>query len=89
MEYDLRYLAEPLPEDIKKLKWAGDFDMARKVIESRLSSDTVPESLKKRLSLELEILERIPGQYPYDYQTALAMMKERFRDFREEELAEL
>ena len=89
MDYDLRALSVPLPEDILKLKWGGDFETALEVTERRLQQEGLPEALKQRLLLEREILGRIPRQYPYSWQEALSMLKARFQDFSEEELREL
>lgn len=88
MYSDICSLHVPLPEDIEKLKWHGDFQRAIRVIDRRLEKD-IPEVLKKRLLLEKEILSRIPGEYPYSWDQALVLLKERVRDFAESELEEL
>ena len=59
-------LSTPLPEDIQKLKWCGQFEQAKRVIGLRLKRE-LPRAMKDRLTLELEILERLPGQYPYSW----------------------
>ena len=81
-------LAVPLPEDIMKLKWCGEFAQAERVIDRRLEKP-LPKKLRERLILEKEILRRIPGQYPYRGEEPLEGMRENIRDFREEELKEL
>lgn len=81
-------LAVPLPEDILKLKWCGEFEQAEKVIDMRLKKD-LPEELRKRLMLEKELLRRIPAQYPYSWEEALQMMRDSIRDFKDEELTAL
>lgn len=81
-------LSTPLPEDIQKLKWCGQFEQARRVIGLRLKRD-LPQALKDRLVLELEILERLPGQYPYSWEQALEILKGGIRDFEDEELTRL
>lgn len=88
MYSDIDYLHIPLPEDIAKRKWHGDFEGALRVIDRRLLRD-IPEGLKKRLRYEKEILSRIPEEYPYTWEKALELLKDRVRDFREEELTEL
>lgn len=88
MYSDLTSLYVPLPEDIQKLKWYGDFDRAIKVINMRLKKE-IPAVLKTRLELEKEILKRMPLQYPYSYEEALQLMKKAIRDFKEDELEEL
>ncbi len=78
----------PLPEDLKKLKWYGDFPMMERVIQKRLSRD-IPQALKERLLAELEIIRRLPGQYPYSWDEAFAVMAENIRDFSREEFQAL
>lgn len=78
----------PLPEDLKKLKWYGDFPVMERVIQKRLSRD-IPQALKERLLAELEIIRRLPGQYPYSWDEAFAVMAENIRDFSREEFQAL
>ncbi len=85
---DLKALVVPLPEDIEKLKWGGDFDRAKRVIRKRLSKD-IPDMLKKRLELELEILDMLPSAYRYSKDEALDILRENIRDFKDEEFDEL
>ena len=81
-------LTAPLPEDIEKLKWRGDFRQAAQVIDRRLKKD-IPSILRKRLMLEKEILKRLPGQYPYSWEEALEILKKNVRDFQDGELTML
>ncbi len=85
---DITALSVPLPEDIKKLKWSGDFDEAKQVISKRLAKD-IPDSLRKRLELELEIIDILPEQYPYSKEEALELLRERFGEFSEDEFDSL
>ena len=78
-------LSLPLPEDIQKRKWAGDLTGAAEAITRRLKKN-LPKDLRDRLELELEILKRLPTQYPYNKAQALAVMRESIGDFTEEEL---
>ena len=48
-------LSTPLPEDIQKLKWCGQFEQAKRMIGLRLKRD-LPRVMKDRLTLELEII---------------------------------
>ena len=82
------FLAVPLPEDILKLKWCGEFEQAERIIDRRLEKE-LPQALRERLILEKEILKRIPEQYPYTWEGALERMREHIRDFQEEELQDL
>lgn len=84
-ERDLQALAVELPEDIVRLKEAGELELAAEVIDERLKKD-LPRCMRKRLLLEKEILAQLPMQYPYDWETALELLRQNFRDFQEEEL---
>ena len=88
MYSDLQYLKVTLPEDIAKLKGCGQFEQAARVIKKRLQKK-LPLALQKRLELELVILSRIPGQYPYPYNDALKLLSDTFSGFTSEELQTL
>ncbi len=82
---DLKYLKVELPEDILKLKWAGYFEQAVKLIDLRLNKQ-ITLSLRKRLELEKEIIKTIKGNYTYNFESALKKMQDNLENFTEEEL---
>lgn len=82
---DLKYLAVDLPEDIRRLKDAGDFERMNRVIEMRLKAE-IPLPLKKRLELERAMAALLPGAYPYGRAEAEKMLSEAIEDFEPEEL---
>lgn len=86
---DMRYLNVPLPEDLMKLKWGGDYERLISVIDRRLADETLPAPLRKRLQLERILAARIPSQYPYSYEEALELLRANIRDFKDEELETL
>ncbi|MDD3221219.1 MAG: transglutaminase domain-containing protein [Clostridia bacterium] len=89
MYQDLSYMKIPLPEDIQKLKFYGDFAGAQKMIDHFMTKD-IPEVLRKRLEIETDVLKVIGGdQYPYTYEEALKIMQKYLRDFKDEELQHL
>ena len=88
MYSDLKYLEVPLPEDVQKLKWHGDFTALDECIAHKLQKD-IPHALRKRLELEREIIRRIPQQYPYSKEKALELLKDTFKDFTESEFRRL
>lgn len=88
MKFTEHTLFAPLPEDLLKLKWYGDFPVMERVINRRLTQD-IPNALKDRLLAELEIIRRLPGQYPYSWDEALNLMQAHFRDFLPEEFQKL
>ena len=85
---DLQYLSVSLPEDIQKLKWYGDFDRARKVIDLVLKKD-IPKPLRRRLELEKWILRRLPLSYIYTEEEALERLEETLKGATREELERL
>ena len=68
-------LSMPLPEDILKRKWAGDFEGAIKAIDMRLKQD-LPDMLRDRLICERERIRRLPTQYPWNRAETLAKLRE-------------
>lgn len=86
---DMRYLNVPLPEDLMKLKWGGDYERLISVIDRRLADETLPAPLRKRLQLERILAARIPSQYPYSYEDALELLRANIRDFKDKELETL
>ncbi len=68
-------LSMPLPEDILKRKWAGDLEGAIRAIDMRLEKD-LPELLRQRLICERERIRRLPTQYPWNREQALAKLRE-------------
>lgn len=68
-------LSMPLPEDILKRKWAGDFDGAVRAIDLRLAGE-LPEGLRARLLCEKERIRRLPTQYRLTREECLARLRE-------------
>ena len=58
MDYQIEALGYPLPEDIEKLKWHGDYNEATRLIHSRLQED-IPETLKEKLRIEEKQMGKI------------------------------
>lgn len=77
-------LSMPLPEDILKRKWAGDLEGAVKAIDMRLELP-MPEMLRARLVCEKERIRRLPTQYPWTKEQALAKLQELVPGITEEE----
>jgi len=67
-------LSMPLPEDILKRKWAGDFEGAIRAIDLRLEKE-LPPMLRARLECERERLRRLPTQYPWNREQALEKLQ--------------
>ena len=82
-----RSLSLPLPEDILKRKWAGDLEGAIKAIDVRLKKD-LPDMLRARLECEKERIRRLPTQYPWSREQALAKLQELVPAVTEEQFDE-
>ena len=77
-------LSMPLPEDILKRKWAGDLEGAIKAIDRRLEKE-LPDMLRARLECEKERIRRLPTQYPWTREQALAKLRELVPSVTEEQ----
>lgn len=88
MKENLVAINYPLPEDIEKLKWYGDFDACIDLIDYRLTQD-IPEVLKEKLRMERHQILRMRRNYTVTEEEAQKIMAENLRDYRPEELAEL
>ena len=86
MPSQLRYLSLPLPEDLRQVKGAGDYARLERMLNLRLADPTLPEALRQRLMLERAIVERIPGDYPYDFDAALSLLQSELAGFTAAEL---
>ena len=83
-----RYLNTGLPEDILRHKLCGDFDRAVRLIDQRLSMDHVPDALRACLTVQREMILRLPEDYPYTRSDALSILRQHISDFSEEEFDE-
>ena len=73
MYSDLKYLSTPLPEDIAKLKYFGDFDRLLRVIDLKLKKD-IPLALRRRLEYEKIMTPLWIRAYPHNEEKALEML---------------
>lgn len=74
-----------LPEDIRRLRDWGDFEGAVRLIDQRLAQHALPRALRHCLTVHREIISRLPVEYPYTREQALAVVREYIPDFSEEE----
>ena len=81
-------LNTPLPEDLMKLKWNGQFKLMQEMIDLRLQKD-IPAKLKERLELEKELISRLPEDFTYSKEDAIELLKSKISDFKDEEFDEL
>lgn len=88
-ENDLTWLAIGLPEDVERARDLGDYERAQRLIKGRLENERTPFVMKKRLSLESEIIRRLPLDYPYTVEEGLEIVRRQIPDFTREELEKL
>lgn len=85
----LHYQNIGLPDDILRRKLWGDFEGAIRLIDRRLADKHLSEAMRHCLTLHREILRRIPGEFPYTREEALAIVRRDIPDFTEAEFQEL
>ena len=85
MKENILAIGYPLPEDIEKLKWYGDFEGCLGLIEQRLQ-ENIPETLKEKLRMEKAQIRRMRKNYTVTPEEAIRVLTENIRDFQPEEL---
>jgi len=88
MNENFRYLHMGLPEDILRRKLSGDFKGALRLIDQRLADPKIPQAMKHSLTAQREIICRLPADYPFTREEALARVREHIPDFTEAEFDE-
>ncbi len=89
MNEQIGLLRVPLPEDIEKHKWHGDFQACGELIDRKLALPTTSDVMRRRLLLEKKILLKMPRNYPYTWEEACALLAAEVKDFTDEDLKEL
>lgn len=82
---DIRYLDIGLPEDIARLKAVGDIDNALRLIDMHFADPNTTAPLAACMRVQREIMLRLPRNYPYTFETAMACIRKDIPDFTEEE----
>ena len=86
---DIRYSVIPLPSDIAQEVASGNYGKAEAIIHFRLAQACVPETMKKRLRLELVFMELRRLNYTIPEEEALTEAKKLFTGITREELERL
>ena len=84
----LKYLNVGLPEDILRRKLHGDFGGAVRLIDRRLADSATPDELRWCLTAQKEMIRRMPADFPYSKEEAIALVRRYIPDFTEEEFDE-
>lgn len=88
MKEHIEAIGYPLPEDIEKLKWYGDFDGCLSLIDQRMS-ENIPETLREKLRMEKVQIGRMRQDYTVTPEEADRVLGERLRDWKSGELEQL
>ena len=83
---DLQYLNIPLPEELAALRGAGKFAALRTGIAARLAAGWMEEGMRRRLVLELRILDRLEQAYTVTRPQLLDALDAELVDFDPAEL---
>ena len=83
-----KYLNVGLPEDILQEKEAGNLDYAIKLIDKRLESKEISESLRYSLIAHRELIKRLPDSFTVSVNDALERIRKEIPDFSLEDLYE-
>lgn len=86
---NFKYLNMELPEDIRRLKDAGYFKEAIRLIDIRMNDEAITDELKYCMKAHREMMKKIPENFTLSFDELLAQFKEAIPDFTKEELVEL
>jgi hypothetical protein len=78
---NFKFLHIGLPEDVLRLKYFGDFAGADRVIQRHLNSPNTPRALKNCLTVQREMMARLPADYPLTRNEAIALARSAAPDF--------
>lgn len=88
MKERIEAISYPLPEDIEKLKWYGDFAGCVALIDQRMTED-IPEVLRQKLRMEKVQISRMQKDYTVTPEKADRVLRENLRGWKKEELERL
>lgn len=85
VNHTFRYLNMNLPDDIRRLKEAGDFEEAIRLMDARLASGELREAEQWCYTAHREMMLRTADQFPYTREEALGIIRKHIPEFTEEE----
>jgi transglutaminase-like putative cysteine protease len=88
MKENLEAIGYPLPEDIEKLKWYGDFDGCLRLIDRRLQ-ENIPDTLAQKLRMEKVQINRMRRDYVVTAEEANRILDEKLQDWDPAQLDQL
>jgi len=84
-----RFLNVGLPSDIQQHKLHGNLADAIRLVDLRLQKGDLPHALRCCMKAQREMMLRLPSNYPYSKEEALACIRRQIADFSEAEFDEL
>lgn len=78
-----------LPEDVLRYKTAGYFSKAIALIDRKLQRPDLPQALRRCLTVQRELIVRLPADFSYTLETGLTRVQREIPDFTMAELQEL
>ena len=85
----LRFQNVGLPDDILRRKLHGDFEGAIRLIDRRLGEPDLPQAMRNCLTVHREMILRLPEEFPYTRDEAIAIIRQDIPDFTEAEFDDL
>ena len=83
---NIPFMTVGLPDDIRRQQMAGNYTEAIRLIDLRLSQDNLPNCLRSSLIAFREMFQRLPNEFPYTKDEALAIVQKKIPDFTMEDL---
>jgi len=83
---NIPYMTVGLPDDIRRQQLAGNYTEAIRLIDLRLAQTNLPKCLRASLTAYREMFERLPNEFRYTKEEALAIVQKKIPDFTMEEL---
>ena len=83
---NIPFMTVGLPDDIRRQQLAGNYTEAIRLIDLRLAQNNLPKCLRASLVAYREMFDRLPGEYPYTKEEALAIVQKKIPDFTMEDL---
>ena len=83
---NIPYMTLGLPDDIRRHQLAGNYDEAIRLIDLRLAQNNLPKCIRGSLVAYREMFERLPNEFRYTKDEALAIVQKKIPDFTMEDL---
>jgi len=82
------FMSVGLPDDIRQHQQFGNYTEAIRLIDLRLAQNNLPNCLRNSLIAYREMFSRLPLEYPYTKEEALAIVRKKIPEYTMAELEE-